>query len=120
MSKGTRLDQVDTPERKENAKDSEPKKPSRCRRKDLPKRSSVHNIRKPSLRSAVRLATSKKNVSPVVNQVEKGFYSNSSRAAKLSRHKTVENNYFGSPSSTSTTFTSLPETPGWHVEGSWL
>lgn len=38
-------------------------------RKDRPKKQSIHNIRKPSLQSAVRLAKAKKNAGALVNKV---------------------------------------------------
>ena len=65
-------------------------KPSK-RRKDLPKRPSAQNMPKPCRRNAVKLATSKMKAVDMVKKVEKDFYANSSRAARASRRKTVEN-----------------------------
>ena len=64
---------------------------AKTRRKDLPKRPSARNMPKPTRHNAVRLATAKKNAGDLVKSVEMDFYANSSRAAKSSRRKTVEN-----------------------------
>ena len=58
-------------------------------RKDIPKRKSVNNISKPSLKNAVKLAKSRAAVRKAVEELENDFYANSSRAAKRSKRKTV-------------------------------
>eukprot|EP00435_Cladocopium_sp_Y103_P006119 s3866_g1.t6 len=59
------------------------------RRKDLPKRMSVHNIPKPTLKYAVKLAQTRNAVGDMVKRVEADFYANSSRGAKDAKRKTV-------------------------------
>ena len=64
-------------------------KPKKKVRKDLPSKPSPKNIPKANLRNAVKLALAKNNAQKVIRSVEENFYANSSRAAKVSRRKTV-------------------------------
>eukprot|EP00435_Cladocopium_sp_Y103_P014751 s2194_g3.t1 len=59
------------------------------RRKDLPKRKSVNNMAKPNLQWAVKLAKTRNSMREVIKRVEDDFYSNSSRASKNSKRRTV-------------------------------
>ena len=65
------------------------RKPKKKVRKDLPSKPSPNNIPKANLRNAVKLALAKNNAQKVIRSVEDNFYANSSRAAKVSRRKTV-------------------------------
>eukprot|EP00435_Cladocopium_sp_Y103_P072097 s218_g39.t1 len=70
--------------------DSEKGTKDAARRKDLPKRMSVHNIPKPTLKYAVKLAQTRNAVGDMVKRVEADFYANSSRGAKDAKRKTVK------------------------------
>ena len=55
----------------------------------MPKRKSVQNMPKPSLRTAVKLAKAKDKLEGIVSRVEDDFCANSSRAARNSKRRTV-------------------------------
>ena len=65
-------------------------KGSHLRRQGLPKRSSVQNAGKPCLKIAVALAKSKKAVKSAVEAIEGDYFSNSSKASKVSKRSAVQ------------------------------
>ena len=73
----------------QNPQPSDPTVTEKDRRKDLPKRRLTHNIAKPSIKAAVKLAKAKNALAGIVARVEEDFCANSSRAAKNAKRNTV-------------------------------
>ena len=59
-------------------------------RKDLPKRASVQNAPKPTLKRAVDLAKSKTAMERAVKGIEDDYFSNSSKASKAAKRHAIE------------------------------
>eukprot|EP00435_Cladocopium_sp_Y103_P025735 s1995_g6.t1 len=60
------------------------------KRHDLPKRATVNNVSKPTLKRAVALARSKVAVTKAMKDIELDYFANSSKAAKTAKRNAVE------------------------------
>eukprot|EP00435_Cladocopium_sp_Y103_P042020 s1275_g11.t1 len=60
------------------------------KRRDLPKRVTVNNVSKPTLKRAVTLAKSKAAVTKAMRDIEQDYFANSSKAAKTAKRNAVE------------------------------